>query len=256
MRMSGGRVRRRRRSAAGVSPERTPTPTGTTGAPSSAAASAIPASGRRRFRSTSTPRALSGDMYSTRTPRRPWPGGLPSRVAPRPGGGSRTSRSMADRKAASVLPEPVGAMTSAFSPRSMAAQARSWTGVGPSGKTEPNQARVAGAKASGSPGAAIGSAVMRPVWRESRHESRDATAPAGSTSRGTGAPSQPPPRRRSSEPRLARNRPFVGTAHETEGPRCGRWGAWDHARAVHVRAVGTPDRIAHAAVGPSLSRRG
>ena len=138
-----------------------------------------------------------------RAPRRPWPDGLPSRVAPRPGGGSRTSRSMADRKAASVLPEPVGAMTSAFSPRSMAAQARSWTGVGPSGKTEPNQARVAGAKASGSPGAAIGSAVMRPVWREPRHESRDATAPAGSTSRGTGAPSRPPPRRRSSEPRLA-----------------------------------------------------
>ena len=56
------------------------------------------------------------------------------------------SRSMADRKAASVLPDPVGAMTSAFSPRRIAAQARSWTDVGPSGKAETNQARVAGAK--------------------------------------------------------------------------------------------------------------
>ena len=37
-------------------------------------------------------------------------------------------------------------MTSAFSPRRIAAQARSWTDVGPSGKAETNQARVAGAK--------------------------------------------------------------------------------------------------------------
>ena len=56
------------------------------------------------------------------------------------------SRSMADRKAASVLPDPVGAMTSAFSPRRIAVQARAWTDVGPSGKAEANQARVAGAK--------------------------------------------------------------------------------------------------------------
>ena len=50
---------------------------------------------------------------------------------------------MADRKAASVLPEPVGAMTSAFSPRPIAAQARSCTAVGPVGKASENQVRVA-----------------------------------------------------------------------------------------------------------------
>ena len=65
---------------------------------------------------------------------------------------------MADRKAASVLPDPVGAMTSAFSPRRIAAQARSWTDVGPSGKAETNQARVAGAKPfSADPGGPVGS---------------------------------------------------------------------------------------------------
>ena len=58
--------------------------------------------------------------------------------------GSRPRRSMADRKDASVLPEPVGAMTRAFSPRPIAAQARSCTGVGPAGKALRNQVRVAG----------------------------------------------------------------------------------------------------------------
>ena len=72
---------------------------------------------------------------------------------------------MADRKAASVLPDPVGAMTSAFSPRPMTAQVRSWTGVGPLGKAEPNQVRVAEAKASRALAAAVGSRVMHPVWR-------------------------------------------------------------------------------------------
>lgn len=69
-----------------------------------------------------------------------------SRGLARSAAGVWMSRSMADRKAASVLPDPVGAMTSAFSPRRIAAQARSWTDVGPSGKAETNQARVAGAK--------------------------------------------------------------------------------------------------------------
>ena len=49
---------------------------------------------------------------------------------------------MADRNAASVLPEPVGAMTSAFSPRPIAVQARSCTVVGPEGKALRNQVRV------------------------------------------------------------------------------------------------------------------
>ena len=49
---------------------------------------------------------------------------------------------MADRKDASVLPEPVGAMTRAFSPRPIAAQARYCTVVGPVGKAPRNQVRV------------------------------------------------------------------------------------------------------------------
>ena len=64
---------------------------------------------------------------------------------------------MADRKAASVLPEPVGAMTRALSPRPMACQARVWTGVGPSGNVASNQERVAGAKHPGLGPAALGS---------------------------------------------------------------------------------------------------
>ena len=50
---------------------------------------------------------------------------------------------MADRKDASVLPEPVGAMTRAFSPLPIVAQARSCTEVGPVGKASRNQVRVA-----------------------------------------------------------------------------------------------------------------
>ena len=57
MRISGGCVRNRRRSRAGVSPERTPTEMGRVGP-----TAPIPASGRRRLRSMSTPSALSGEM--------------------------------------------------------------------------------------------------------------------------------------------------------------------------------------------------
>ena len=49
---------------------------------------------------------------------------------------------MAHRNAASVLPEPVGAITSAFSPRAMASHARACTSVG-SPSAAANQARVA-----------------------------------------------------------------------------------------------------------------
>ena len=61
MRMSGGSCCRRRRSAAGVSPERTPTRTRGTGLPWCAAVCVMPTSGARRFRSTSTPSAFSGE---------------------------------------------------------------------------------------------------------------------------------------------------------------------------------------------------
>ena len=59
--MSGGFVTRRRRSAAGVSPERTPTRTSWTGSPIRAAVCVMPANGARRLRSTSTASALSGE---------------------------------------------------------------------------------------------------------------------------------------------------------------------------------------------------
>ena len=93
-----------------------------------------------------------------RTPRGAGRCAVLSRGLSRSAAGVWMSRSMADKKAASVLPDPVGAMTSAFSPRRIAAQARSWTDVGPSGKAETNQARVAGAKPfSADPGGPVGS---------------------------------------------------------------------------------------------------
>ena len=73
--------------------------------PSRSAASAMPASGARRLRSTSWTSALSGETYSTR------------RRASGPSGRlSTSSRSRHHRKAASVLPLPVGAQMSVCSP--------------------------------------------------------------------------------------------------------------------------------------------
>ena len=86
----------------------------------------MPVSGVRRLRSTSTASAFSGDTYSTRVPA----------VAGR--GSDDASRSMAHRNAASVLPEPVGAMTSVLSPSAMADQASACAAVGRSeGAGEP-----------------------------------------------------------------------------------------------------------------------
>ena len=56
--------------------------------------------------------ALSGEMYRTR-----------HRRFGSAGGGVAASRSSAHRKAASVLPDPVGAMTSVSSPLPIADQA-------------------------------------------------------------------------------------------------------------------------------------
>ena len=69
------------------------------------AARPMPASGALRFFSTSKARARSGEMYSTRVRR------LRSS-----GGGLVTSRSIDVRKAASVLPLPVGAQMSVCRP--------------------------------------------------------------------------------------------------------------------------------------------
>ncbi len=110
--MSGGRVDRARRSAAGVSPERMPTLTSGSGRPSRTDSWRMPVSGLRRLRSTSTARAFSGDTYSTR-----------QRFLGSAGGGVEASWSRAARNAASVLPEPVGATTSTSEPSRMACHA-------------------------------------------------------------------------------------------------------------------------------------
>src|SRR6202012_4721155 len=76
----------------------------------------------------------SGEMYSTR-----------QRRLGSAGGGAAASRSSAHKNAASVLPDPVGAMTRESSPLPMAVQACAWAWVG-SAKTAVNQALVAGEK--------------------------------------------------------------------------------------------------------------
>lgn len=63
-------------------------------------------------------------------------------LVPTVGDGRDASLSMAARKAASVLPEPVGATTRACSPRAIAAHACDCTGVGEA-KTLANHSRVA-----------------------------------------------------------------------------------------------------------------
>ena len=148
MRMSGGRLTKRRRSAAEVSPVRTPTVGSRTVVPSRSAASRMPCSGVRRFFSTSTASARNGEMYSTLVA--PF-GGLGEPSPPDParssdglcelGGPSDMSRSTAHRKAASVLPVPVGAHTSVWSPAAIAGQPWAWGGVG-SKNADANQARV------------------------------------------------------------------------------------------------------------------
>lgn len=137
MRMSGGLRCRLRRWSGVVSPVRMPVRTSGIAPPAAAMRAAMPASGACKLRSTSAPSAFSGEMYSTRTP-------LPGRSffgKPAVAAFSRISSSMANRNAASVLPEPVGAMTSAFSPPSITSQARSCNGVG-SGKASRNQPRT------------------------------------------------------------------------------------------------------------------
>ena len=62
MRMSGGLVISSRLRAGGVSPDRTPTLICGAGRPSRSAIRVMPVSGVRRFRSTSTASALSGEM--------------------------------------------------------------------------------------------------------------------------------------------------------------------------------------------------
>ena len=131
IRMSGGLVISSRRLAAVVSPERTPTLIAGGVWPVRSAMREIPVSGVRRLRSTSTASALSGDTYSTRVDRI--------------GEGSRASPSIAHRNAASVFPDPVGAMTRVLSPSAMAFHACAWAGVG-SWNVPVNHSRVSALK--------------------------------------------------------------------------------------------------------------
>ena len=133
IRMSGGLVISSRRRAGGVSPERTPTLMSGAGTPRRSATRPMPVSGVRRLRSTSTASAFSGDTYSTRVPA---VAGL---------GSDEASRSMAHRNAASVLPEPVGAMTSVLSPSAMADHASACAAVG-AAKVPVNHSRVSALK--------------------------------------------------------------------------------------------------------------
>src|SRR5919197_818467 len=110
--------------------------------PNRCACLTMPTSGSRRFRSISTARALSGETYTMRV--RAFAEADPN-----------IRRSIAARNAARVLPDPVGASTSALSPAAIAGQASSCARVGVR-KVASNQARVAGWKvASGS----------LPTWR-------------------------------------------------------------------------------------------
>lgn len=70
-------------------------------------------------------------MYRTRTPE--------------PGRGFWPNESMAQRKAANVLPEPVGAHNNVFSPALIGAQACACAAVGVENE-DSNQARTAGEK--------------------------------------------------------------------------------------------------------------
>ena len=107
MRMSAAWRRNLARSFGGVSPVRIAISGIVTGRLRAWAMFAMPMSGARRLRSTSTASALSGDTYSTR--QRSFAGGAASNI----------SRLRHQRKAASVLPLPVGARISVDSPRAI-----------------------------------------------------------------------------------------------------------------------------------------
>ena len=145
MRMSGGSRSSFCRSDDGVSPLRTPTVTSGGSSPSRRAVWVMPTRGLRRFRSTSTPSALSGETYSTRV--RCLAGGWSVELI---------SRSIDHRNDARVLPEPVGATTSACRPVEMASHAPDCAAVGAENAPR-NHAAVAGEKRSRT------SVMVRPI---------------------------------------------------------------------------------------------
>ena len=99
-----------------------------------------------------------GDTYSTR--HRSSSGGVSSASRP----------SMAWRKAASVLPDPVGAWMSVWAPEAIAGHPSSWAWVGPANEAS-NQAFVAGENIDG----AYRLAVTR-IWASQTRSQRRARA--------------------------------------------------------------------------------
>ena len=133
-RMCGARRRMALRSAWVVSPVRTALRMPCGGSPIACNCAAIPSSGASRFTRISLDKAFNGETYSTRVTSGSGPAPL-----------SRTSASIAARKAVSVLPEPVGAAIRVGRPAWISGQARRWASVA-AGKVAPNHAATAGWK--------------------------------------------------------------------------------------------------------------
>jgi hypothetical protein len=129
IRMSEGRRKKRARSSLGVSPVRTATCSSWYATSRRSALRMMPDSGARRFFSMSKASALSGETYTRR------------QRSCFSGAGENSSRSMAQRKAESVLPEPVGASSSVFCCAMIAGQAFNCASVG-AAKVSANQRRV------------------------------------------------------------------------------------------------------------------
>src|SRR5262245_25440921 len=104
------------------------------------------------------------------------------RVPVPPGRGWDTRRSMPHRKAASVLPDPVGARMSVWSPAAIAGHPSDWAAVG-AGKLVENQAWTAGEHGAISTdqryrgGVTVSPWGRRPVVRHPEREERDPTGP-------------------------------------------------------------------------------
>ena len=135
IRMSGGLVISSRRSAGGVSPDRTPTLMSGAGTPQ-------PLGGAAGCRSAARAGCARRRRPAPSAARRRAPG---SACASRAVGSDEASRSSAQRNAASVLPDPVGATTSVLSPAAMASHASACAGVG-AAKVPVNHSRVGALK--------------------------------------------------------------------------------------------------------------
>ncbi len=139
-RMCGGCGASRARSLCGVSPVRTAARIGAEPSMLAANSRPMPSSGARRFFSMSFDSAFSGETYRICVSSR----SVPSAAC-------FASRSMTPRNAASVLPEPVGALISVCVPPPIASHAFSCTPVG-AVKAALNQPATAGWKFAGSMG--------------------------------------------------------------------------------------------------------